>query len=84
MGFGILDFSRITENNGSLRSQNITFAGLTTAYDQTYTYDDLNRIKSAEAKVGAAESGGRCLQSASQTFTHDAISVCSRTETAIT
>ena len=50
-----MDFSRITENNGSLRSQNITFAGLTTAYDQTYTYDDLNRIKSVEAKVGAAE-----------------------------
>ena len=55
MRFWILDFCRITENNGSLRSQKITVAGLTTAYDQTYTYEDLNRTKSAEAKVGAAE-----------------------------
>lgn len=40
-----------TQNNGSLRSQKITFAGLAQAYEQTYSYDDLNRLLSAEEKV---------------------------------
>ncbi len=43
-----------TENNGSLRSQKITFAGLSQDYEQTYTYDDLNRLKSAEEKIGTS------------------------------
>jgi YD repeat-containing protein len=54
-----------TQNNGSLRSQKITFAGLSQAYEQTYTYDDLNRLKSAEEKIGTSTTNWK------QTFEYD-------------
>lgn len=40
-----------TLNNGSLRSQKISFSGLANPFEQTYTYDDLNRLQVAEEKV---------------------------------
>jgi RHS repeat-associated protein len=40
-----------TQNNGSLRSQKISFSGLANPFEQTYGYDDLNRLLSAEEKV---------------------------------
>ncbi len=48
-----LDYSYgTTNNNGNVRSQTITVPGL--ALTQSYTYDDLNRLKSAaEAKQGS-------------------------------
>ena len=48
----------------SILDLQITFSGLTTAYDQTYTYDDLNRLKSAEEKIGTTTNW-------KQTFTID-------------
>jgi RHS repeat-associated protein len=36
-----------TQNNGSMRSQKISFSGLTQPFEQTYVYDDLNRLQSA-------------------------------------
>ncbi|MCD9188612.1 MAG: hypothetical protein LUM44_19495 [Pyrinomonadaceae bacterium] len=41
------------ENNGSLREQKINFYGLTNEIKQTYTYDDLNRLKSSTETVNA-------------------------------
>jgi len=40
-----------TENNGSLRTQKISFNGLSQPFEQVYSYDDLNRLLSAEEKV---------------------------------
>lgn len=40
-----------TQNNGNLRSQTISFNGLAQPFEQTYTYDDLNRLQVAEEKV---------------------------------
>lgn len=40
-----------TENNGSLRTQKISFNGLAQPFEQIYTYDDLNRLLSAEEKI---------------------------------
>lgn len=40
-----------TQNNGSMRSQKISFNGLAQPFEQTYTYDDLNRLQIAEEKV---------------------------------
>ncbi|HSL52763.1 MAG TPA: RHS repeat-associated core domain-containing protein [Pyrinomonadaceae bacterium] len=40
-----------TKNNANVESQTITLTGLTLA--QTYTYDELNRLKSATEKKGA-------------------------------
>jgi len=57
-------YGSITENNGSLRSQKITFAGISQAYEQTYTYDDLNRLESAEEKIGTTTNW-------KQTFNYD-------------
>lgn len=41
-----------TENNGSLRQQKISYAGLANTITQDYTYDDLNRLKSSAEKIG--------------------------------
>ena len=40
-----------TQNNGNLREQKITVPGITNPFIQSYTYDDLNRLQSAEEKV---------------------------------
>jgi len=48
---GTLD---VTKNNGNLQSQTITVPGSATPLIQTYVYDELNRLKSAEEKAGAA------------------------------
>ena len=53
-----------TQNNGSMRSQKISFNGLANPFEQTYAYDDLNRLLSAEEKV----SGNTTWK---QTFTLD-------------
>lgn len=61
-----LDYSYGTnlENNGSLREQKINFAGISNEIKQTYTYDDLNRLKSATETVSNAVSW-------QQTFNYD-------------
>jgi len=41
------------ENNGSLREQKINFAGISNEIKQTYTYDDLNRLKSSTETANA-------------------------------
>jgi hypothetical protein len=43
-----------SQNNGSLREQTISFDGLADPFEQTYTYDDLNRLQVAEEKVDGA------------------------------
>lgn len=43
-----------TRNNGNLRSQAITVPGAATPLVQTYLYDALNRLESAEEKTGTA------------------------------
>lgn len=48
---GTLDTAK---NNGNPQSQSITAPGAPTPFVQTYVYDDLNRLKSAEEKAGAA------------------------------
>jgi len=58
------DYGTNTENNGSLRSQKISFSGLTQPFEQTYIYDDLNRLQSAEEKVSTTTTW-------KQTFTYD-------------
>jgi RHS repeat-associated protein len=40
-----------TQNNGSMRSQKISFNGLAQPFEQTYAYDDLNRLQSATETV---------------------------------
>ena len=44
-------YGNSTENNGNLRSQKITFNGLSQPFEQTYSYDSLNRLQAAEEKV---------------------------------
>lgn len=46
-----LGYGTNLQNNGSLRSQKISFSGLANPFEQTYLYDDLNRLQSAEEKV---------------------------------
>jgi RHS repeat-associated protein len=48
---GALDPSK---NNGNVQSQTITYAGVAAPLAQTYLYDPLNRLQSAEEKSGAA------------------------------
>ena len=45
------DYGTNTENNGSLRQQKVSFTGLANQITQDYTYDDLNRLKSAAETV---------------------------------
>ncbi len=58
------DYGTNTQNNGSLRSQKISFSGLSQPFEQTYIYDDLNRLQSAEEKVSTTTTW-------KQTFTYD-------------
>ncbi len=58
------DYGTNTQNNGSLRSQKISFSGLSQPFEQTYIYDDLNRLQSAEEKVSNATTW-------KQTFVYD-------------
>jgi len=47
-----------TNNNGNVLSQTITVerpSQIDLVFDQTYTYDSLNRITSAEEKTGATQ-----------------------------
>lgn len=53
-----------TQNNGSLRQQKISYAGLPNEIVQDYTYDDLNRLKSAQETSSS-------VQSWKQTFNYD-------------
>ena len=46
-------YGTATQNNGSMRSQKISFNGLSQAFEQVYAYDDLNRLQSAEEKINA-------------------------------
>jgi RHS repeat-associated protein len=43
-----------TQNNGAMRSQKISFNGLSQPFEQTYAYDDLNRLQSATETVNNA------------------------------
>lgn len=52
------------ENNGSLRQQKVNFTGLSNEIIQNYTYDDLNRLKSATETANS-------VQSWKQTFNYD-------------
>jgi RHS repeat-associated protein len=58
------DYGTNTQNNGSMRSQKISFNGLSQPFEQNYQYDDLNRLLSAEEKVGTT-------QTWKQTFSYD-------------
>ena len=53
-----------TANNGNVLSQTITVPGLTYTFDQTYTYDTLNRLATAAETYNGA-------QTWSQTFGYD-------------
>lgn len=44
----------LTKNNGNLRSQTTTVPGAAAPLVQTYVYDELNRLRSAEEKSGAS------------------------------
>ncbi len=59
-------YGTTTENNSSLRQQKINYAGLPNEITQDYTYDDLNRLKSAEEKVT-----GNSNPTWKQTFNYD-------------
>lgn len=45
------DYGTNLQNNGSLRQQKISYSGLSNQIIQNYTYDDLNRLKSATETV---------------------------------
>jgi RHS repeat-associated protein len=45
------DYGNNTQNNGSMRSQKISFNGLSQPFEQTYAYDDLNRLQSATETI---------------------------------
>jgi RHS repeat-associated protein len=48
-----LDYSYgTTDNNGNVQSQTITLPGISTPYVQSYSYDQLNRLQSAEETIG--------------------------------
>jgi RHS repeat-associated protein len=53
-----------TDNNGNVQSQTITVPGVAHPFVQTYTYDLLNRLKSAEEKSNNVTTW-------KQTFTYD-------------
>ncbi len=59
-----LEFSygTATQNNGSMRSQKISFNGLSQSFEQVYAYDDLNRLQSAEEKVNATTTWKQTFQ----------------------
>ncbi|MET0753109.1 MAG: RHS repeat-associated core domain-containing protein, partial [Pyrinomonadaceae bacterium] len=59
------DYGTSAQNNGSIREQRINFAGLSSEIKQSYTYDDLNRLKSA------TETFNNGTQSWKQTFNYD-------------
>lgn len=59
------DYGTSTLNNGGLREQKINYAGLPSEIKQTYTYDDLNRLKSS------TETHNGTTQSWKETFTYD-------------
>jgi RHS repeat-associated protein len=60
-----LDYSYgTTQNNGNIQSQAITVPGLANPFVQTYAYDSLNRISSAEETNNS-------VQSWKQAFTYD-------------
>jgi RHS repeat-associated protein len=40
-----------TQNNGAMRSQKISFNGLSKPFEQTYAYDDLNRLQSSTETI---------------------------------
>ena len=58
------DYGSNLQNNGSLRQQKVSFNGLANQITQDYTYDDLNRLKSATETVSSATSW-------KQTFNYD-------------
>ena len=59
------NYGTATENNGSLKQQKINYTGLANEINQDYTYDALNRLKSAtETPVGSSISW-------QQTFNYD-------------
>ena len=58
------DYGTNLQNNGSMRSQKISFNGLAQPFEQIYNYDDLNRLQSAEEKVNN-------LTNWKQTFQYD-------------
>ncbi len=55
-------YGTATQNNGSMRSQKISFNGLSQAFEQSYAYDDLNRLQSAEEKVSATTTWKQTFQ----------------------
>ena len=57
-------YGTATENNGNLRTQKISFNGLAQPFEQTYTYDSLNRLHDAKETVNG-------LQTWKQTFDYD-------------
>jgi RHS repeat-associated protein len=59
------DYGTATQNNGALREQKITAAGLTQPIVQSYGYDDLNRLETATETYA----GG--VPSWQQTFSYD-------------
>lgn len=44
-----------TDNNGNIKTQTITAPGAAQPYVQTYGYDELNRLKSAEESAGSTQ-----------------------------
>ena len=60
------DYGTNLQNNGSLRSQKINFSGLSQPFEQTYTYDDLNRLQSATEVIT-----GQTTPTWKQTFLYD-------------
>jgi RHS repeat-associated protein len=58
------DYGNSTQNNGNLRSQKISFSGLSQPFVQTYNYDSLNRLQDAKEMVGTT-------QTWKQTFLYD-------------
>ena len=51
-----------TENNGNLRTQKISFNGLSQPFEQTYTYDSLNRLQDAKEMVGTTQTWKQTFQ----------------------
>ena len=60
------DYGNSTQNNGSLREQKINYTGLSSEIKQTYTYDDLNRLKSSTETYNNG-----ATQSWKETFNYD-------------
>jgi RHS repeat-associated protein len=44
-----------TDNNGNIKTQTITVPGTAQSFAQTYTYDELNRLKIAEESAGLTQ-----------------------------